>query len=120
MIKMPYRMCLLATLSVLSCVVGPGQGIKGYGIKVRVSRGIRDTGIRDTGYRDTGYGILGYGIWDMGYRDTGYGIQEYEMQRMSARPTNPIFSLRATVCARHKGCGMWDNGRGRLGVLINS
>ena len=98
MIKMPYRMCLLATLSVLSCVVGPGQGIKGYGIKVRVSRGIRDTGIRDTGYRDTGYGILGYGIWDTGIRDTGYRDTR-EMQRMSARPTNPIFSLRATRAA---------------------
>ena len=49
-------------------------GIPGYGIQVRVSRGIRDTGIRDTGYRDTGYGIPEYGIQDTGisgYRDTG-------------------------------------------------
>ena len=41
------------------------QGIKGYGIQVWVSRGIRDTGIlygiRDTGIRDTrDNGILGY------------------------------------------------------------
>ena len=38
--------------------LGPGQGIKGYGIKVWVSRGLRDTGI-------LGYGItgpVGFGI----------------------------------------------------------
>lgn len=53
-------------------VLGPGQGIKGYGIQVRVSRGIRDTGygiytgirIRDTGILYGGY------IRDTRIRDT--------------------------------------------------
>ena len=62
--------------------VRPGQGIKGYGIKVWVSRGIRDTGIRDTGY-----GIPGYGIWDTGIRDMGYGIWDTGIRDMGYRDT---------------------------------